>query len=406
MSTTHMRILLIGSIPLVSDVAKYQKLGYKDIAAYVSQKNIVKALELVVGHPIDIISAVNFPPDSVVDVPSFEDSNVNCIKCSVGYKNIKYLGLFNEERALRKAVQAWCKTVDRTEQATIIVYGMASRFLGAAEEAKKNLQNCSISLIVPDLPQYMFFGYQSLLRRILKKIDYHLILKRLACIDFFFLYTKYMAEALCLKNTKKWEVFEGIPDISVYDEVSNGKTLRKDFVMSYAGGLTKEANLEAFIKAVKMTKRTDVRFVIMGTGPEEQNIKKITSEFDFVDFRGMCNHSDVIKQLVSSDLLVIPRSTCFEYTKFSCPSKLLEYMGSGVPVVTTHLAGIPDDYIPHVFLFEDDSAEGMMRTLNKILSLPSDVLIEKGISARSFLEKEKSIEKAGHFLLTRSKEYR
>lgn len=393
------RVLFIGTLPLVDDITEYQKLGYNDIAACVSQKNIVKALELVLGQSIDIISAVNFPTESVQYVVRHDVSTDTSFRVSVGYRNLKYLGLVNEEFALRAAVREWFKAVQPDEKVTVFAYSLASRFLGAAEEVRKLAPDCTIKVIAPDMPQYMAFGKQSLLRRILKKIDYRLIIKRLKCADYYFLYTKYMAEPLGIDSSNNWRVFEGIPDLTAYEGIIFEPDNEERFVITYAGGLTLEANLDAFIEALKQIGQTNVQFVVMGCGPEESKIKKLANDNCFVEFRGMCPHAEVLRQLLSSTLLVIPRATGYEYTKYSCPSKLLEYMASGVPVVTTHLAGIPDDYLPHVFLFRDDSVHGMKSTMVEILSMPKKMLEERGASARRFLEEEKNLRKAGCVLL-------
>ena len=54
-----------------------------------------------------------------------------------------------------------------------------------------------------------------------------------------------------------------------------------------------------------------------------------------------------------------PRFTGAEYTLYSFPSKNIEYMVSGTPVITTRLAGIPDDYYPYVFVFEEEINENI-----------------------------------------------
>lgn len=394
-----MRILFIGSFPLVEDISSYQNIGFTDVAAYVSQKNIVSALDEELGTPIDIISAVCFPSDKLCKIPRVDKSTNCAYRVSVAYKNNGYLGRINAERALKKEVSAWAKTIKREERVIVFVYSLASRFLGAALRTAKILDNCKVNLIVPDLPQYMHFGKQSILRRILKKIDYKLILHRMnQCVDFYFLYTKFMAQALNIKDGT-WTVFEGIPDLDIYSTVVPSKQLDDKFVITYAGALNDEANIVTFINALKQINNKDIRFVVMGSGPASYEIQELSEECVFLDFRGACSHDNVLSQLLSSNLLVIPRSTRYEYTKYSCPSKLLEYMASGVPVLTTKLPGIPDEYLPYVFQFESDDLDGMASTLTRLLSMSNDELRMRGNTARQFLDENKSVEKFGRFLI-------
>ena len=68
----------------------------------------------------------------------------------------------------------------------------------------------------------------------------------------------------------------------------------------------------------------------------------------------------------------------------------MEYMVSGTPVLTTVLPGMPKEYYPYVYLLEDESPEGIATQLCKILSYPMEERLNKGLSARTFVLKEKS----------------
>ena len=52
----------------------------------------------------------------------------------------------------------------------------------------------------------------------------------------------------------------------------------------------------------------------------------------------------------------------------------MEYMASGTPLLTTKLPGMPEDYYPHVYFFEEESVQGYADALKKVLSLPADTL--------------------------------
>lgn len=42
--------------------------------------------------------------------------------------------------------------------------------------------------------------------------------------------------------------------------------------------------------------------------------------------------------------LLITRDPNEDYVRYSFPSKLIEYMATGTPVITTRLPGIPEEY--------------------------------------------------------------
>ena len=98
----------------------------------------------------------------------------------------------------------------------------------------------------------------------------------------------------------------------------------------------------------------------------------------------------VVKEQLKATLLVNPRPSMEEFTKYSFPSKNMEYMASGTPVLTTPLQGMPQEYNDYVYLFEDETVEGMSKTLARILIQDKRELYDKGISAKKFVMKEKN----------------
>ena len=102
---------------------------------------------------------------------------------------------------------------------------------------------------------------------------------------------------------------------------------------------------------------------------------------------------------LKASLLVNPRPTNEDYVKYSFPSKNMEYMASGTPVITTHLPGMPDEYLPYVFLFEDETVSGMINMLQKILLLSNEELYTMGFRAKKFvLENKNSVVQARRIL--------
>ena len=102
---------------------------------------------------------------------------------------------------------------------------------------------------------------------------------------------------------------------------------------------------------------------------------------------------------MAATLLVNPRPTGEEYVKYSFPSKTMEYMSTGTPVLTTVLPGMPREYYPYVYLLEDETADGIAAKLREIFALTDEALFQKGCAAREFVLKEKNnVRQAGRIL--------
>ena len=64
-------------------------------------------------------------------------------------------------------------------------------------------------------------------------------------------------------------------------------------------------------------------------------------------------------------------------------------MASGTPTLMSHLKCIPDDYIDHLYFFDDETVEGYRVKITEILNKSNDELTEKGSSAANFIREQK-----------------
>ena len=67
-------------------------------------------------------------------------------------------------------------------------------------------------------------------------------------------------------------------------------------------------------------------------------------------------------------------------------------MVSGTSVVTTPLPGMPEEYNQYVYLFDDESVDGMHKTLEMLLAKSKEELHEFGGLAKQFVLAYKSNE--------------
>ena len=101
-------------------------------------------------------------------------------------------------------------------------------------------------------------------------------------------------------------------------------------------------------------------------------------------------NAEIVDAQIRSWLMVNPRITNAEYVKYSFPSKTLECMASGTPLLTTRLAGMPKEYYPFVYLFDEESLDGFKRVLNDVFSISAEDLHEKGLRAKDFALNQKN----------------
>lgn len=135
-----------------------------------------------------------------------------------------------------------------------------------------------------------------------------------------------------------------------------------------------ESLVEAFLKAD--TKNAELH--LYGTGDYIAKIMQISSEHQQIKYMGQLQNSEIIKWEAAATLLVNPRTSEGEYTKYSFPSKNMEYIASGTPMIGYALPGMPKEYNDHFIIVEEDGIDGLFKVIEYALSLPPETLIEMG----------------------------
>ena len=158
----------------------------------------------------------------------------------------------------------------------------------------------------------------------------------------------------------------------------------------YAGGIYEQYGVKSLVEAFINLNNSDFILNIYGSGPMEDWLKKISKEYPQIKYHGVRPNSEVVEAERKALLLVNPRPSSEEFTKYSFPSKNMEYMQAGTAVLTNPLPGMPKEYYPYVFLFNDETISGYEKILDTILSMPMDDLVAKANQAHDWVLKNKN----------------
>ncbi len=205
----------------------------------------------------------------------------------------------------------------------------------------------------------------------------------------YLLLTEQMSEIVNLKN-RPFIVLEGHADMGMAEvenilESKNGKK-----ICLYAGSLMKIYGIKNLVEGFVKADIPDSELHIYGSGDYDQELKELVKVADNVKYFGIAPNSEIVKAEIAATLLVNPRPTNEEYTKYSFPSKNMEYMASGTPVLTTRLPGMPEDHKPYVFFIEDETADGVKEALENVFKNTPEQLHEFGLKAKQFILQQKN----------------
>ncbi len=253
----------------------------------------------------------------------------------------------------------------------------ASVAYGAALAAKIRKKNCIG--IVTDLPNLMVTGTN--------KVQTFLVNRVIRECTAYVLLTEAMNSIVNPKK-KPHIIIEGLCD-------ANMSLIKKKLEISpkicmYAGLLDARYGVKNMVDAFVAAQVENSELHIYGTGPFIPELMKIIEKNKNVIYKGVAMNSEVVKAELEATLLINPRPTSEEFTKYSFPSKNMEYMASGTPLLTTNLPGMPEEYKDHVFLFDGETTEDMAFRIREILNKSETELFNKGMNAKKFVLQEKN----------------
>ena len=185
-------------------------------------------------------------------------------------------------------------------------------------------------------------------------------------------------------------VMEALCDLSMAEHEVQDEEKASPRTVIYAGGISERYGLKMLAEAFVRANIPDTRLVYYGSGPYVEEFKKLCAAHPNLEYRGVAPNEEIVAEELKATLLVNPRPTTEEFTKYSFPSKNMEYMASGTPLLTTKLPGMPEEYHQYVYLFEEESVQGYVNALRKVLSLPADTLYVKGEQAKKFVLQNKN----------------
>ena len=201
------------------------------------------------------------------------------------------------------------------------------------------------------------------------------------------------------KNNKPSAIIEGFTDKNLEDVSNNIADKFEERVLVYAGGVHERYGIKDLIEGFQLLPQTDVRLWIYGFGPFTSQIDAYTQQDSRILYKGFMPNAELLDVLHRATLLVNPRPTHEDFTKYSFPSKNLEYMSTGTPLLTTKLPGIPHDHYPYIFFINDESAAGIHQAIADVLSKIPLELHNFGKSAKDFALLEKNnVRQAGKII--------
>jgi glycosyltransferase involved in cell wall biosynthesis len=169
----------------------------------------------------------------------------------------------------------------------------------------------------------------------------------------------------------------------------------RPFVIATAGSLDKVNGIAELLAAFALLRGDRFRLRIAGTGPLAEQVRVAAARDARIEYLGFQDFAAVLELYRRADLLVNLRLTKALDTRYFFPSKLMEFLASGVPVLTTCTGHVKEEYGAFALLAEEETPESVAAVIARIAELPEDARRGIGARARTYMLTEKTWDAQG-----------
>lgn len=174
------------------------------------------------------------------------------------------------------------------------------------------------------------------------------------------------------------------------------KDLAEGVFTIVAGGTLNESHgIPEILKAFSILSGDSYRLVITGDGPLRQAVENAAAQDSRIRYLGYLKFGDVLNLYSQASVLISMFITKKLNTKYFFPSKVMEYLASGVPVVSTCLGNLEEEYEGLLYLLRDETAEGLADLLRQIAQSDPRERCKRALKAADFMTHCKTWEAQG-----------
>lgn len=296
--------------------------------------------------------------------------------------NIQGLKMISQAKSSEKFIRKWFEDNASYEEKCVLMYSL---YRPIAQNVIKLCREygCKCFSFVPDLPKHMYLNKKGFKAHLA-----NLYVKKAVAIQGEFDGYIYLTEAMRdeIAPEKPYIIIEGIADDT---NIQYSQTDCANNVIMYAGAISRRYGFQNLIEAFSMLEG-DYELHIYGYGDYSSELVKYAKKDKRIKYFGRQPRAKILEKERQAALLVNVRNPDDEFTKYSFPSKTMEYMLSGTPLLTSRLPGIPKIYFDYCLSIENNEPESIKKAIEDFFALDKEKRDHLGVSARDFIASQKN----------------
>ena len=326
-------------------------------------------------------------------IKSISYNHKNYTVKSIGFCNIAIINLLSQTLSLCKAIRNEIYSFNNDEGIAIIVNTPSLVLSSALFQAIRNIKDKKIktTVIVPDVPECLvkMNGKITIKTRLVQHLNKHNA--RLSLLYDKYVYLTEAMNDFFHSNIHDCIVMEGLIDESRVSSkfIAPNYNDKKEIIL-YTGTLRRIFGVMDLIDAFVKANLTNAELWICGSGECANEITQLAIKNPQIKFYGLVNSQRALELQSQATILANPRSSTGSYTRYSFPSKTIEYLLAGRTVIMNRLPGIPTEYDKYIEYPDDESIESWANKLNGIVNENKDTRMKQSLAGRNFILENKT----------------
>ena len=268
----------------------------------------------------------------------------------------------------------------RSSRRVIIMHDANSAQIWGVVIGSMMYKSLLLSYLTDDLA--LSWPWEKWYHRIFHKIDTQLLRSGLNRMSFLITMTPDLA--------KKWGTGKAnvvIPAILPSSSLRTENDSRNSslFNIVYSGGLEEHFGVRILLEAFCRSPYSHWRLIVTGKGQLSNEIAEFALTDNRIVYKGLVPFRELNDIYNSASVFVNPRSSSDERTRFLFPSKIVEQMATGKPVISTDLACLTDQFRKHLLIVTPETSNRLLEILIQADRMGNEERYSWGLRAKEFV---------------------
>lgn len=154
-------------------------------------------------------------------------------------------------------------------------------------------------------------------------------------------------------------------------------------IILYSGNITKLTGIVEFAELFNEMQDRNIELHIYGKG-DNKFLNLLSEQNDNIKLFGFVNDETLEEAMNNAWIFVNPRSLSEEASQNTFPSKILEYLRYGKPIISTKSPGISNKYDKFLYYYISNDLSSLKNIISNFSQYDEDYFIKFSVDARNF----------------------